>query len=376
MIQQLTKQTPQSLVEAQARADALFLSIGVGAIATNEQGNIYRVNDVAVDILGYSKSELLNKWYPKAVDATYENGEVVPVADRPITKAFLTGKPVAEKIFYKAKSGKKIPVSVTCSPIMLHGKPIGAVEVFYDSTFEDEVDRMKSEFISIASHQLRTPLAAINTYAGMLSSGYEGELSQGQQAHMQIIMSAVERMNNLISTLLDVSKLESGAISVRFKETDLASLLEEIIDELEQFAINKNIDLSIDYPKEPLQCYTDPLLVGEIYTNLISNAIKYTPEKGKVDIRLTIEGEEVVFQVKDTGYGIPEDVQGQVFSKFFRANNIKNTEATGTGLGLYMVKQVVEVLGGRLWFESEEGKGSAFYVALPHRSAPELPDAN
>jgi PAS domain S-box-containing protein len=359
------KYEDETLEQAQARADALFQSIGVGAIATNEHGEIYRANKIALDILGYKRSEVINQWFPKIVQATDENGVGIPPINRPITQAFMTGKAVSAKTHYKSKHGNKIPVSVTVSPILLQGRPIGAIEMFHDSTLENEVDRMKSEFISIASHQLRTPLSAINTYASMLSSGYKGELNDGQQEDMKIILSAVERMNELITALLDISKLEAGALHVKLKEANIMQLLKLTLDQLNQFARSKEIDLSLDVAEEDIVMQCDPLLLGEIYSNLISNAIKYTPQKGKVTISLKKKNQEVLFMVQDTGYGIPDSLQDQVFTKFFRASNIQKRDATGTGLGLYMVKQIAEVMDGRLWFNSREDKGSLFCFALP-----------
>jgi PAS domain S-box-containing protein len=359
------RQPVETLDEAQARADALFLSIGVGAIATDEQGRIYRINDVALDILGFKKNDVIGKWFPKTIQAYDDEGNRILSMNRPITQALLTGKPVSEKMSYMTASGAKVPVSITVSPILLNGKPVGTVEVFYDSSLEDEVDRMKSEFISIASHQLRTPLSAINTYANMLSSGYEGELNEGQKAHMKIILSAVDRMNDLITTLLDISQLEAGALNVRLRETDITALLDTTIAEMHQFIKTKKINLIIKCPKERIVMQCDPLLLGEIYTNLISNAIKYTPEDGSITIRLERKNGEIVFNIDDTGYGIPESLQDQVFTKFFRASNIQKKDTTGTGLGLYMVKQIADVMGGRLWFKSQEDQGSSFSFALP-----------
>jgi PAS domain S-box-containing protein len=355
----------ETLEEAQARADALFLSIGVGAIAANEQGHIYRINDVALDILGYKKRDVMGKWFPQAIKAVDENGKETPLINRPITQAFLTGKPVTQRAYYKKKSGDLVPVSITVSPILMYGKPVGAVEVFYDSTHEEKVDRMKSEFISIASHQLRTPLAAINTYANLLASGYEGKLNKGQQQHLDVILGAVDRMNVLISTLLDIAKLEEGALSVRIKKTDVGELLKTALLEMDQLITDKKIKLTVDFPKKKILVDCDPLLLGEVYRNLISNAIKYTPEGGSVKIKVRLKNDELTFRVDDTGYGIPENLQDQVFTKFFRATNIQRRDTSGTGLGLYMARQIAEVLGGQLNFRSREDKGSCFTFTLP-----------
>src|SRR5439155_19445387 len=134
--------------------------------------------------------------------------------DRPITKAFLTGKPVMEKTYFRRKDGQKVAMAVSSSPILIKGKPLGLIEVFRDITLEEEIDRMKSEFISLASHQLRTPLSAIKTYSHMLADSYMGELNSAQKKALGTIIGASDRMNELISTLLNITRIESGTIAV------------------------------------------------------------------------------------------------------------------------------------------------------------------
>ena len=354
--------------EQRAEAEALFTSIGDGAISTDEFGRITRVNPAAQQLLGYDEDELLGTWFPKKIMSVTFDDEPINLIDRPITKAFLTGKPVSEKTYYRHKDGRRIAMSVNASPILLRGKPLGAIEVFRDITFEQEVDRMKSEFISLASHQLRTPLSAIKTYAHMLFDGYMGPLKSSQKQTLKSIISAADRMNELISTLLNITRIESGTIDVTPKLLRLDKLADEVVKELSLMASGKSISLSASVKgKAPASLRTDALIVKEVMTNLVSNAIKYTPDGGKVSLVVRPRQADVVVEVHDSGWGIPKYAQDQVFSKFFRAHNIVKRETTGTGLGLYLVKGLLEALGGNIWFVSDEEKGTTFFFSLPRK---------
>lgn len=352
--------------EQQAEAEALFTSIGDGAISTDEFGRITRVNPTAQYLLGYAEDELVGAWFPKKIVAVNFDDTRVNLIDRPITKAFLTGRPVSDKVYYLRKDGRKLPVAITVSPILLGGKPLGAIEVFRDITLEQEVDRMKSEFISLASHQLRTPLSAIKTYTHMLADGYMGDLNNAQKNSLDTIIRASDRMNELISTLLNITRMESGTIAVTMKTVRMDGLAEEVVKELSLMAGGKSIKLASSVtPKAGITVTTDALILKEVMTNLVSNAIKYTPEKGRVDIRLRKRSGSAIVEITDSGWGIPEFAQDQIFSKFFRAHNIVKRETTGTGLGLYLVKGLVDAVGGRVWFKSQEGKGTSFFISLP-----------
>lgn len=351
--------------EEHARAEALFAHIGTGAIATDEHGRIYRVNDTALDMLEYKRDEVIGQWFPRVIREVSEQGQPANSIERPIARAFMSGKPVSANTYYQTKSGKIIPVALTVSPILLNGRPIGAVEVFQDISVEYEIDRMKSEFISIASHQLRTPLSAINTYANMLNSGFYGELNTEQKTHMKTILTAIERMNGLISTLLDVSQIEAGKINVKPQKIDVNGFIKSHIQEHQEVAAKKNILIKIKAPASPVIIMCDRLLLGEILSNLLSNALKYSRDGGEVTVSLKNLKKDVVFSVKDNGFGIPKKMQKYIFTKFYRADNIKQVDTTGTGLGLYLVKQIAEVLHGKIWFESIDKKGSTFYFSLP-----------
>jgi PAS domain S-box-containing protein len=352
------------LVAQQAQANALFQSIGDGAIATDERGHIIRINQVALDLMGYQEEEVIDKWFPKIFVAKDSNGKLVNPLDRPATRAMLTGHAITDKTTYITKNKTLLPVSVTVSPILLEGSPIGAIEVFRDITHEQEVDRMKSEFISIASHQLRTPLTAIKTYTHLLSSGFRGNLNDEQQEFLGIIMGSVDRMNELINILLDISRIEEGKLQVVLKETKVKDLVENVIQELSQEASNKQIAIEFKCEDSPV-IKLDRILTTEVLANLLSNAIKYTPVKGHIIVKIQSTPDEVLFRIKDNGYGIPPAEQTRVFSKFFRADNIKRREPSGTGLGLYMVKQIADNVGGHIEFISREGKGTTFLFTLP-----------
>jgi PAS domain S-box-containing protein len=363
----MAKRTTQVLSpEKQAEANAIFNSIGDGAIATDEFGRITRVNPVALKLLHYTEAELLGEWFPKIVVAMSADGKVINLIDRPITRAFLTGQPVSAKFFYRRKDGQPLPVSINVSPILLNGKPLGAIEVFRDITVEEEIDRMKSEFISLASHQLRTPLSAIKTYSHMLVDGYMGKVTPTQKKALHTIISATNRMNELISTLLNITRIESGSIAATPKVLKVDRVVEEVLKELALMAADKSIATSLKVSgKASTSIKTDNLILKEILTNLISNGIKYTPEGGQLDVTVKPRLADVLVSITDTGWGIPKDVQGQIFSKFFRAHNIVRRETTGTGLGLYLVKGLIEILGGRIWFKSAEHAGTTFTFVLP-----------
>lgn len=359
------KPTLFSSAQEDALVESLFASIGDGAIATDEFGKIMRINAAALQILGFQKSEVVGEWFPRRIIAAKENGEPIELIERAITRVFLTGKIISEKSYFLRKNGQKVPVSQTVSPIILEGRPVGAIIIFRDITLEYEVDRMKSDFISLASHQLRTPLTSINMYSQMLTAGYMGELTEQQLAPLRNIVESGKRMSQLINTLLNITRIESGTIIINQKRVDMNTLANEVVEELKLEADDKKINLNLHKTKRPLMASTDQVLMKEILTNLIANAIKYTPKDGSVTVDLGTKERNILFKVVDTGLGIPRYSQSKIFSKFFRAPNVMHRETSGTGLGLYMVKGMADRLGASVWFESEVGKGSTFYLSLP-----------
>jgi len=358
----------EGAVRDTAQLEALFASIGEGIVATDEYGLINRINHTALELLGLRRSEVLHKRLMDVIVPVHENGSLVDVFERPASKAFQTGKSVGARTLYRLKDGSILPVHITASPIISHGKPIGAIEVFRDLTTELESEKLQSDFISIASHQLRTPLTAINMYAQMLQDGLAGDLTPEQEPYIDIVLTSVKRMNALISTLLNITRLEAGGLVIKPQQINVNGIAREILDEFAPAARAKSISLTAELPPDHKPAYIDGLLVKEICANLLSNAIKYTPEGGSVTFAFTEKNKELLWSITDTGYGIPASDQRSIFLKFFRASNILSRDVSGTGLGLYLIKNIAESLGGELWFESTEDVGSTFYFSLPKES--------
>jgi signal transduction histidine kinase len=274
-------------------------------------------------------------------------------------------------------------VSSIVAPVVLDSKIVGAVEVFRDITKEKEIDKAKTEFVSLASHQLRTPLSTVSWYSEMLLAGDVGEVTPEQKKYLEEIYHGNQRMVDLVNTLLDVSRIEMGTFIVESKPTDIVKLAQGVIEEHKLQIREKRIHFSYSSGKNIPSIKADPKILRMVVHNLLSNAIKYTPEGGRVAVSIFLkkvnnkfsklnnpkdkEGSEnsVLFKIIDSGYGIPEDQQDKIFTKLFRADNVVGKDTEGTGLGLYIAKSIVEQSGGRIWFESSEKKGTTFYVDLP-----------
>lgn len=237
-----------------------------------------------------------------------------------------------------------------------------------------ELDQAKDEFISIASHQLRTPLTTIKGYASMIDEGDFGKLSSKTKEPLKEILDGSERMNRLVGDLLNVSRIQAGKFFIDATEVDMPELVASEVKQLEQLAKAKNVELVYVEPKAKLApMMLDLNKTQQAAMNLIDNAIHYSAPPsggGHVQVSLEVHGNEVVFLVRDDGIGVPKDKQSKLFTKMFRADNAKEVRPDGTGLGLYLVKRVVEDQGGQIVFASEPGKGSTFGFRLPLTGVP------
>lgn len=365
-----------------AKEEAILLSVGDGLLATDEKGNITIINKTAEKLLGNKREELIGKNFTEVIYLEDENGLPIPNEKRPIIMALATGittstTTTGTTYYYVRKDKARFPVAITVTPVVLGGKVIGAIEVFRDITREKEIGKAKTEFVSLASHQLRTPLSSVNWYAEMLLAGDAGTLNDKQKKYLGEVYKGNQRMVTLVNALLNVSRLELGTFAVEPEPTDVVMLMQSVVDEQKLQINERKIELSPLFEKGIPPIQADPKILRIVFQNLLSNAIKFTPDKGKVklDLRLIKQGETIEKQkteeesiaiiVSDTGYGIPKCQHDKIFSKLFRADNVREKDTEGTGLGLYIVKSIIDHSGGRIWFESEEDKGATFYVTLP-----------
>ena len=231
---------------------------------------------------------------------------------------------------------------------------------------EHELAKLKSEFISIAAHQLRTPLSTIKWTFRMALDGDLGQLSSEQQEFLGRGYESNERMIKLVSDLLDASRIEEGRFGYSLQPTQLEPILEAEVKQTEQTALQKRITVRYEKPEEPLpKLYLDAQRISMIFSNLLANAVNYTPPGGTITIRAFKEEGSVKVEVMDTGVGIPKEDLPRLFTKFFRAENVIRMQTEGTGMGLFISKNIARMHGGDVNVISEEGKGSTFTVLLP-----------
>jgi PAS domain S-box-containing protein len=360
----------KSLEMARAKEEAILLSIGDGLIATDEKGKIILINKTAEKLLEKESKNVMGKIFSETIHLEDEYGIPIPLAKHPVSMALLgnkiSTKNVSEIIYHARKDKSRFPLSIMVTPVTLGKKVIGTIKVFRDITNEHQIDRAKTEFVSLASHQLRTPLSTVSWYTEMLLGGKIGELNEKQTKYLNEVYQGNQRMIDLVNALLDVSRLELGTFPIEPKQINIIKLIKSVIHEQGPQINSKKIAFSFLPEKVPI-INADPKLVRMIVQNILSNSIKYTQAEGQVSISISsVDKKNVLFKVSDNGYGIPRNQQDKIFTKLFRADNVREKDTDGTGLGLYIVKSVVENSGGKIWFEStKEELGTRFFVTLP-----------
>ncbi len=324
-----------------------------------------RVNEATLDLFECQEYELLDQKYMITIPAYDLKGTLIEPINRPIMRSLLEGKPISETLLYAKMNRKRFPAHVTVSPIMLGGQPIGTIQIIRDITQEQQVDRAKTEFVSLASHQLRTPLTAMRWYIELMLRGKMGELTKEQQLALGEVYDVNLRLIELVGSLLSVARIEVGTLAVAPEPSDIAQLAKDVVFELRPTITEKKLTFNENYDTTIPSMQLDPDLTRIIFQNLLTNAVKYTAKKGTVSLNMRRGKTSVLISVEDNGYGIPKHQQKHVFTKLFRADNARLQDTDGTGLGLYIVQSIVKNAKGKIWFESEENVGTIFYVRLP-----------
>lgn len=341
--------------EARMAIDYLF----DGLIMTNRSGQIVKVNPKAEEMFGIKENEVIGKTFFQKPESPYFTNFY-----RVISVMLEKGKQEWKEL--SIKKPKELVLRVTPIPVFdKKGKPSGFIYMLHDVTREKEIDKIKSEFITIVAHKLRTPLSEIKWAIDVLTSEKEG-LSAAQREILEKCRGTNERIISQINSLLNVSEIEKGLFKYKFKFELFEDIVAEVVQNMNQFARDREISLKYQEPVSPLpEVRIDKEKISLAIHNLIDNAIRYTPKGGKVTLGLDRKGEYLVFSIRDTGIGIPQTERERIFTKFFRGKKAMKIHTEGTGLSLFVVKNIIEKHSGRIWFESKEAEGSTFYFTLP-----------
>lgn len=348
----------QTLIQSQhSRTESLVESLSNGVTMFDAQKKVILANPMAAKFTGLSKEgyylEELYKLFSgvklkEAVDLVFTSGKTAKINEANVAnyvfEAFIT--PVRD----------------------FKGNIVGGAIILHDMTHVKEVDRMKTEFVSLASHQLRTPLTSINWYIEMLQAGDAGTLNDKQNEFLPEVYKGSKRMVQLVNDLLNVSRLETGRLKIEPVPTDLTAFIQGIRKEVEPQVVDTGCHISLEFPEKKVnKVNVDKILLRQVIVNLLTNAIHYSAvgKNGRVGVSLAVGPQAYTISVKDNGIGIPKDVQDHIFEKFFRADNARTVVADGNGLGLYLVKQIMDSSGGTIGFTSKLGKGTTFYVTIP-----------
>lgn len=368
------------LGELAGQSEGVINAIGDGVLAIDHHGIVRLINPAAQDLLGWTKNDAVNLNYKSLLKLTDQTGNEPSATVDPIQQVLNTNQEArSNTLTAETSSGKKIQLSLVVTPAGESGG--GAIVVFRDITKEKAEEREQAEFISTASHEMRTPVASIEGYLGLALNPNTATVDEKARDFIQKAHESAQHLGRLFQDLLDVSKAEDGRLSNNPRVVDVVEFTSAILDGLQTKATEKGLQLT--YKPSPAQgergernlspvfyVNLDNDHIREIISNLTENAIKYTLN-GEVAVDVKGDSEHVIVSVRDSGIGIPAEDLPHLFQKFYRVDNSDTREIGGTGLGLYLCRRLAEAMDGRIWVESEYKKGSTFYLELPRIDAQE-----
>lgn len=366
------------LSQVSGKSDAVINAIGDGVIALNSKGIIQLINPAAERIIGWGSHDALNLSYKSVLKLLNTKNQPVEDINDPIAQVLNTNKPVKNDSFsIETHSGKSLMAAISVSPVGQQGE--GVIIVFRDITAEKSDERQRAEFISTASHEMRTPVASIEGYLGLVLNPKITTIDEKARDYITKAHNSAQHLGRLFADLLDVSKADDSRLKNDPKVVDVIPFIHDIVEGLTPKATEKGlitlykpipdnserkVELSERRIAPVYYANVDNDHLREIVQNLVENAIKYTP-KGEVTVDVGGDESHVLISVTDTGIGIPREDQSHLFQKFYRVDNSDTREIGGTGLGLYLCRRLTETIGGRLWVESEYQRGSTFFVEIP-----------
>lgn len=346
--------------------EAMLAGIGEGLIAVDKHGKIEVVNAAAMHMLGYDEGEMVGQNVFSLLRAIDEKGELIPDSKRPIEIALKKSKTVTARLGYLRKDYRQFPAKVTVAPIILRGELIGAIELFSDITREKQLEHMKDEFLSVASHELRTPMGAIRANLSMILEGDYGPVSKDLAEPLTDMRNSTIRLVELVSDLLNVARIEAGRMRFALADFNIIETARSVANDLAPLGKEKGVRIVSEPAKGHNVVQGDPDKVKQVLTNLIGNSLKFT-DAGSITVSITSQKDMVEVNVTDTGIGITQEDQSKLFGKFNQITSAQAGKPAGTGLGLYISREIVRKMGGEMWIKSSmPGKGSTFAFTLPH----------
>jgi two-component system phosphate regulon sensor histidine kinase PhoR len=374
---QLTKETllrkkeMENTKEIKDKSIAIIANLSDPIIVLDEDHRFYLFNPAAQEILGVGIPDLKKK----ILDGKKKSSEKYSLENyRSLIKIKFKVKQITEERIHDISVEEvslnhlgedRVYKVITSKVTGDHGEYYGVMKIFYDLTREKRIDRMKSEFISVAAHQLRTPLSAIKWVVDMVVKGDAGKINKEQADLLTKAYKSNERMIRLVDDLLNVSRIEEGRFGYNFARYKFDEIINIAIDDIKTKADKKGVAILLDVEPSIPEIEVDRDRILMVLENLLDNAVKYTPAGGKIQLKAKAVLSELEVRVKDDGIGIPEKDQAKLFSKFFRAENVVRMETEGTGLGLFIAKNIIEKHHGRLGYNSRENEGTEFWFSIP-----------